>query len=119
VGPEGAAVALPGGFRLPLNGSPHKAHAGKKVILGVRPEHLEVCREPADGLALRVEQVELLGADTLVHGSLGAAAQRLTVRLADVHRFEKHAVLPLTVSPRKIHLFDPETKKRIGGEGPR
>ena len=61
-----------------------------------------------------MNHVELLGADTLVHGRLGQDGAALTVRLHDVQRFEKHAAIPLLVSPDKLHLFDPETGKRIG-----
>jgi ABC-type sugar transport system ATPase subunit len=54
----------------------------------------------------------LLGADTLVHGRSGGIS--LTVRLPDVHRIEKQATIALSVPPAKLHLFDPDTKKRIG-----
>jgi ABC-type sugar transport system ATPase subunit len=92
----GRALLLSGTVRLPLNGAGLPAWAGKRVILGVRPEHLE-----------------LNGADTLVHGRCGDMA--LTVRLPDVHRIEKQATIALCASPEKLHLFDPETKKRIDG----
>jgi sn-glycerol 3-phosphate transport system ATP-binding protein len=115
---EGSTAVLPGEFRIPLNGPGFKARAGKKVILGVRPEHLELGRGPTtDGLKLTVEQVELLGADTLVHGSFGAEKHRVTLRLPDVQRFEKRKAIPLSIPPNKIHLFDPETKMRIEGQG--
>ena len=38
----GEAVHLPGDIRLPLNGSAVPGWAGRKVTLGVRPEHLEL-----------------------------------------------------------------------------
>jgi sn-glycerol 3-phosphate transport system ATP-binding protein len=63
------------------------------------------------GIRLTVDQVELLGADTLVHGRCGGTA--LTVRLPDVHRIEKQAVIVLSAPPEKLHLFDPDTKKRM------
>jgi sn-glycerol 3-phosphate transport system ATP-binding protein len=81
------------------------------VILGVRPEHLELNGSREGGIQLTVDHVELLGADTLVHGRSGD--RFLTIRLSDVHRIEKHTTIVLYVSPAKLHLFDPETKKRI------
>jgi hypothetical protein len=36
------------------------------------------------------------------------------VRLNDVHRIEKHATVDLRVPPEKLHLFDPESGRRIG-----
>jgi sn-glycerol 3-phosphate transport system ATP-binding protein len=58
--------------------------------------------------------VELLGADTLVHGHFGEDKNLLTLRLTDVQPFKKNTRLPLVVASQKIHLFDMETGKRIG-----
>ena len=110
----GGAARLPGDIRLPLNGSAVPAWAGRKVTLGVRPEHLELEGPGPGTVRLSVNQVELLGADTLVHGRIGPDGTALTVRLNDVHRIEKHATVDLRVPPEKLHLFDPETGRRIG-----
>ena len=63
---------------------------------------------------LSVDHVEQLGADTLVHGHFGEDKTFLTIRLPDIKQFEKHTILPLTVPPQKLHLFDKESGKRIG-----
>jgi sn-glycerol 3-phosphate transport system ATP-binding protein len=113
VSQDGGGLLLPGAVRLPLNGAERPAWAGKKAILGIRPEHLELNGGREGGIQLAVDHVELLGADTLVHGRCGDIA--LTVRLPDVHRIEKHAKISLAIPPAKLHLFDPDTKKRIQG----
>jgi sn-glycerol 3-phosphate transport system ATP-binding protein len=110
---DGRAVRLAGDARIPLNGSALPGWNGRRVILGVRPEHLELDRAGAGTVRLSVNQVELLGADTLVHGRMGQDGTALTVRLNDVHRIEKHATVFLRVPPEKLHLFDPETGRRI------
>ena len=89
-------------------------HGGKEVIMGVRPEHFELADEEAAALHLNVDHVELLGADTLVHGHFSENKTLLTIRLTDIQHFKKNTVLPLTVPPQKIHLFDKETGNRIG-----
>jgi sn-glycerol 3-phosphate transport system ATP-binding protein len=109
---NGKAVVLPGAVRIPLEGAGIPAWAGKKAVLGVRPEHLELNGNLQGGIHLTVDHVELLGADTLVHGRSGSIA--LTVRLPDVHRIDKQATIALAAAPAKLHLFDPETKKRLG-----
>jgi sn-glycerol 3-phosphate transport system ATP-binding protein len=111
VSEDGRALVLPGTVRVPLNGAGLPAWVRKKVILGVRPEHLELNGSREGGIQLTVDHVELLGADTLVHGRSGDLF--LTIRLSDVHRIEKHATIALYAPPAKLHLFDPETKKRI------
>jgi sn-glycerol 3-phosphate transport system ATP-binding protein len=86
----------------------------KDVILGTRPEHFELAESEEEVLHLRVDHVELLGADTLVHGDFGEDKNSLTVRLPDVQQFDKHTILPLVIPPPKLHLFDIESGKRIG-----
>jgi sn-glycerol 3-phosphate transport system ATP-binding protein len=109
----GRSVVLGRSVHVPLNGTGLAAWAHKKIILGVRPEHLELGGNQTGGIRLTVDHLELLGADTLVHGHFGEDHIALTVRLPDVHRFEKHATIGLSLPPAKLHLFDPETKKRI------
>jgi len=87
------------------------AAATGQVTLGIRPEHVE----PAPGRAmfnLSVDFVEALGADTLVHGHLGADAP-LTVRLPGITRVAAGDVVPLTVSPQHLHFFDAQSGARL------
>jgi len=107
----GQALKLPGDIQISLNGSALPGWGGKKAILGIRPEHMEL--DSKGTILFTVGQVELLGADTLVYGHIGDEKVSLTVRLPDVHRFEKHATIRLSISQEKLHLFDPETKKRL------
>jgi sn-glycerol 3-phosphate transport system ATP-binding protein len=111
--PAGRCAVLPGGARLPLDGAGAGAWGGRRVVLGVRPEHLSIAAGPPGALCLAVEQVELLGADTLVHGRLGETGPALTLRLPDVRRFEKNVRIAIAAAPEKIHLFDPESRRRI------
>jgi sn-glycerol 3-phosphate transport system ATP-binding protein len=113
VGADGRSADLGGTVRVPLSGAGLPASARKKVVVGIRPEHLALDGDHTGGIRLTVDHVELLGADTLVHGHLGESNITLTVRLPDVHRFEKHATIELSLPPGKLHLFDPTTKKRI------
>ena len=56
----------------------------KPVILGMRPEHIEIAADKAAGFRLTVAHVEILGADTLVYGHFGQDRIPLTLRLAEV-----------------------------------
>ena len=110
---DGLSVELPGVGSLPLHDAGGPSHRGQEVILGIRPEHFHITEEGAGTLHLRVDHVETLGADTLVHGLLGEDGVFLTVRLPDIHYFKKHTALPLLVLSEKLHLFDKESGKRI------
>jgi sn-glycerol 3-phosphate transport system ATP-binding protein len=81
------------------------------VTLGVRPEHVELAPE-RPMFRLSVDFVEALGADTLVHGHLGADAP-LTVRLPGITRVAPGDVVPLTVSPDHLHFFDAQSGPRL------
>ena len=83
------------------------------MILGIRPEHFQVDREGKTGMRLRVDYVEVLGADTLVYGHFGEEKRIITLRLPDVQHLEKHTVLSISVPPEKLHLFDPDSGKPI------
>ena len=112
--PDGRSVEIPGDVTLSLVNGNLPAYGGKKVVLGIRPEHFELAEEKEGVLHLKVDHVELLGADTLVHGHLGQGKTSLTLRLPDVQHFKKHTVLPLVIPPHKLHLFDEESGNRIG-----
>ncbi len=110
---EGNAVELPGGDRLPLANGNSGGQAGRQVILGVRPEHLEIVDQGPSAARLTVEVVELLGADTLVHGHFGNDRTDLTVRMGGIHDLKHGEVLPLKVSPDHLHLFDSGSGARL------
>jgi sn-glycerol 3-phosphate transport system ATP-binding protein len=111
----GRSLRLPGEIRFSLNGSILSSWVGKKIILGIRPEHLEIDSKGTSIVFFTINHIELLGADTLVHGFIGQGKIPIIVRLPDVQRFEKQALLKLSISSDKLHFFDPETKKRIEG----
>jgi sn-glycerol 3-phosphate transport system ATP-binding protein len=112
---DGRKVELPGGesFKLPEEGLP--AHGGQEVTLGIRPEHFSVTEKGASLPALKVDMIEALGADTLVHGHLGADRTVVTVRVPGVMMAASADILPLTCEPERMHLFDPQSGTRLGG----
>ena len=74
---------------------------------GIRPEKLSVAVDSAGVGELRVDLVEPLGADTLVHGRLGEATEDLTVRLPGGTRVDAGDTLNLAANADDVHLFDP------------
>jgi len=108
VSADGRAAELPGGQRLPFVDGSHAAHAGREVTLGVRPEHLTPAPE---GLNLKVEVAEELGADTLVHGELGGAA--LVARLKGDQQYRTGDALTLRPDAGRLHLFERESGRRL------
>ena len=78
-------------------------------ILGIRPEHLDLA---TDGWELKVDTVELLGAERLVHAHLGN--EMVTLRL-DASMAAPKAGELFHAKPKAgcIHHFSSETGKRL------
>ena len=53
---------------------------GQKVVVGLRPEHLEVVGPEKDGVSARVDVVEPTGQDTLLHTDFGGTPLTVSVR---------------------------------------
>jgi len=109
---KGDGVVLPGGGTIMLDEF-QSGYGGKPVIFGIRPEHVTTGEGKGSKLALTIKVVEQLGADTLVHGTLGDKGAELVVRLSGIHMLKQGESLPMTITSKIIHLFDPETRRRI------
>jgi sn-glycerol 3-phosphate transport system ATP-binding protein len=88
---------------------------GRQLLLGVRPEHLETCGDAEAAMRPDIDFIELLGSDSLVYGHLGADRRgaRVAARL-HTSVVAQEGQLSLRFAPEHMHLFDPETGKRIG-----
>ncbi|MBM4338003.1 MAG: sn-glycerol-3-phosphate ABC transporter ATP-binding protein UgpC [Deltaproteobacteria bacterium] len=108
---SGDALNMPGGRQIPLSKPVRQAH-GKEVMMGIRPEHMIVAEDQSAALSLMVEVVEMLGADTIVHGNLGYG-DMLTLRLPGGFKINPGDKLGVQAVADHIHIFDPETGKRL------
>ncbi len=83
-----------------------------KVTIGFRPEHMV---EAAKGkIAVNVEMLEQLGANTLAHGTLKDGTQ-ITAAMDGLREDKIGSALRFNIDLENIHLFDTETGKRIEG----
>lgn len=110
---DGSAVNLTGGVPFALPDGVYRQYSNAEVILGIRPEDLELSDNSDITKNLTVKLVEQLGADTLVHGHFGADQTDMTIRLAGNQNIRAGEGLPMHISPHKIHLFDPKSEKRL------
>ncbi len=91
---------------LSLNGfSP----ASGPVTVGIRAEDFRLAADGEQGFSLRVDYIEELGSQRLVHGTIGD--QTLTVVFPP--DIDVPATLPLSIAPEKLHFFSSETGKRL------
>jgi sn-glycerol 3-phosphate transport system ATP-binding protein len=83
---------------------------GTAVEVGMRPEDLRV---EGEGLPFVLEFVEELGATQLLHGKVGGSG---VVVQAPTGSVRMEGALALAIEPSAVHLFDPETGRRLGPE---
>ena len=96
----------------PMNLIPQERD-GRKVLFGIRPEHLESCAERDAMLVPEIDLIEPLGADTLVYGHLpGNQGTRIAARL-DSSAVAQAGKLPLRYRPEHAHYFDAQSGIRI------
>jgi len=94
----------------PMNLIPRERD-GRKVLFGIRPEHLEPCAASEANLVVDVDLIEPLGADTLVYGHVEGGA-RVAARLQS--SFEtRTGKLALRYDPAQAHYFDAGTGARL------
>jgi multiple sugar transport system ATP-binding protein len=95
---------------LVLPARPDQQAAGRRVEVGIRPEHMRLEDSPA-ALPLEVVVVEPTGSETHVYGTIagtevrGVFRQRVAAKAGEI--------LPVTVDPADTHLFDAGSGQRL------
>ncbi|MFN2644236.1 MAG: sn-glycerol-3-phosphate ABC transporter ATP-binding protein UgpC [Burkholderiales bacterium] len=95
----------------PMNLIPQE-RGGRKVLFGIRPEHLEPCAAEAAMLSAEVDLIEPLGADTLAYGHLDGQNARIAARLPASFGV-RAGRLPLRYRAADAHYFDPGSGARL------
>ncbi|MCC2689063.1 MAG: transporter ATP-binding protein [Rhizobiaceae bacterium] len=102
---EDGAVIL-AGERIALT---HRSErAAGDVVAGIRPSHIRVAET---GVPARVVLSENLGETMLVNAEI--EGRPVKVRLPEVRRIGDGETVRLVFEPNHIHLFDPQSKRRI------
>jgi ABC-type sugar transport system ATPase subunit len=84
---------------------------GRKLTLGIRPEHLHEAPAGQGLLHGLVDVLEPLGAEVLALGHI--EGQPFTASLSPDTRVKVGDTVPLTVGPEEIHLFDRESGRTL------
>jgi sn-glycerol 3-phosphate transport system ATP-binding protein len=97
------------GPSLPL---PVAAPRNGDLVLGLRPEHVELGASNASGWPMNVEMVEMLGAERLVHGRVGDTL--FTARIdGTLPPPSVSTVVSLQMDAEHLHWFDARTQQRV------
>ncbi|HEX9944367.1 MAG TPA: sn-glycerol-3-phosphate ABC transporter ATP-binding protein UgpC [Thermoanaerobaculia bacterium] len=115
---DGGTTVTASGFKAPVPQAFRAAAAGREaqqVVFGVRPENIRETGRGGSGetvpVTARVEFVEPLGHEVIVHGRVG---DDLLVAKVDPHRApQMGSQVPLLIDVEAGHLFDAATEKRL------
>jgi sn-glycerol 3-phosphate transport system ATP-binding protein len=98
----GVSVPLPEALR---------ATAPQSLTVGIRPEHFNLARPEGTAFSLKVETIEALGADSLVHALFDGTA--LVARIDGHVAPAAGETLVFGVKPNNVYFFDGATGKRL------
>jgi sn-glycerol 3-phosphate transport system ATP-binding protein len=104
---DGTAARLDLGLLISFADGRRPGADGRKLTIGIRPEHL---RPDPDGLALQVDLVEPLGSETVLIGRL-PNGELLSVKVAGAAPPEE--TIRVAIPAAQMHVFDAETGLRL------
>ena len=110
---NGSLILDAGSFRLHAPESVKASltpYVGKKIDLGIRPSDFELAREGVNGIPAHVDSIEPLGDAYLIYVRVG---EKVVVFKYAGETAPAESDLLLTPNMMKLHLFDPQTQKRI------
>lgn len=105
-----AVVETDGGVSLPLREGWDGQH-GRRVVYGVRPEHLSLGNDSDRGITSEIAVVEPTGAETLLVSR--AADGELQAVFRDRYAVRPGETITLVPDLDKVHLFDADTGRKI------
>lgn len=108
---NGFKVAVPGGMTKEL-----ELYQDKEVVFGIRPENIHDEAIALDAyqqatIHVKIEVVELLGAETILHLALGDAVIVARVPSRNIYRVGDETTLALNMN--HMHVFDSKTEMAI------
>lgn len=109
-------VTADGGACVPMQEDSLQDYVGKKVILGVRPEHLlieeDLVRNAGKAvIRAKIDIVEMMGADTYLYFMLDG--KKTIARIPAQYIVANGDTVSLAFDKRQIHVFDEETGDAI------
>jgi multiple sugar transport system ATP-binding protein len=106
-----------GGMRLGASGTVSEMirnrATGSSVLLGFRPEHLDLVDTGAASLKIpaKVDVVEYLGNEELIHAVV--EGHEVVALVPSERRVQEGQTVDLTVPAAKLHIFDPESERAL------
>jgi multiple sugar transport system ATP-binding protein len=114
-GDDGALFAETQALRFPVaaaGGGALAAFRGRRVHMGVRPEHLALGNDGMCRFEAVIEVIEQLGSEIILETRVGDASWTVA-RVDPQARVAAGEKVSLSVPPGRLHFFDPATETAI------
>jgi len=116
---DGVVVLFDGGATQLVAVEGRDAHVGDSVVVGIRPEHIEVAPVgETHGFDVTVLALESLGDCAYLYSQAEMAADGIIARVPPLTRYKRDQRLTLSASPTHCHLFNASgnafSRKRAG-----
>lgn len=111
---EGGYAADFAGVKISLPESKLKnlaPYAGKEVVFGIRPEDIVAGKENGEAVEMKIDLVELMGAEMYLHCDL--SDNRIVVRTPVLDTCKADTVMSFAINTEKLHIFDKESEAVI------
>jgi multiple sugar transport system ATP-binding protein len=107
-----------GGLSLDLAQERADAVEGRDILLGFRPEAVRIAPAGREDARARVDMIEPLGSEALVHlllsdESQGGGVEEVVVRVPSTVPLRTGEAVGLILPPESLHLFDPASGRRL------
>ncbi len=89
------------------------AKPGDAITIGVRPQHIRLAADSQAAITVKVDIVEALGAETVVHAH-AAGGEVLLAVLAGQHAISRGTEIGLTFNASDLHLFGQDGVRLAG-----
>ncbi|HZH51698.1 MAG TPA: sn-glycerol-3-phosphate import ATP-binding protein UgpC [Microvirga sp.] len=109
---EGPGRVSVGGQTISVSDMREGLAPGSAIEVGLRPEDVQAGASGTSTLTMAVDFVEELGATQLFHGKVADA--EFVVQASTGQISADSRTLTLSIDPANVHLFDPQTTKRLG-----
>jgi sn-glycerol 3-phosphate transport system ATP-binding protein len=114
VSKDGRHLEFWGGSTVPIANPHPDVEPGQLITIGFRPEHIRLAkRDDVHHFRLTLNNIEILGADTLLYGTFPNNKQQIIIRLSGKHHPKVDDELEFEILRSKLHYFDPKTKKNL------
>ena len=108
---DGSAARIQGGSLIPFTDGRRPGADGRRLIVGIRPEHVRI--DPG-GLEVSIDLVEPLGSETVLIGRL-ATGELLSVKVPGTPPTTE--AIRVLLHGDSLHVFDAETGLRLDPAG--